>query len=79
MIIAVAGVPGHELSMVSPELSGLSQQKLDQLRRITNRTGGEVNMHLDGIKGTGTRPHAHVEGLGTKVRDRHIWLQEGVK
>ncbi len=27
MIIAVAGVPGHELSMVSPELNAVGEEK----------------------------------------------------
>ena len=62
-----------------PENPGLSQQKLDQLRRISGKAKAKVRVDLDGVKGTGVRPHSHVEGLGSKVESRHIWLQEGVR
>jgi len=26
-----------------------------------------------------TNPHAHIEGLGSKVKSRHIWLEDGVQ
>jgi len=58
---------------------GLSQNKLDQLGRVGERAGAKVRVDIDGVKGTGVRPHAHLEGLGKKVESRHIWLQDGVK
>jgi response regulator of citrate/malate metabolism len=58
---------------------GLSQDKLDQLRRIADKAKAQVRVDLKGVKGTGVKPHAHVEGMGKKVELRHIWLQEGVK
>lgn len=61
------------------ESSGLSQQKIDQLRRIAERAGARVRIDRDGVKGMGVRPHAHVEGLGKKVQSRHIWIRDGVR
>ena len=61
------------------ENSGLSQQKLDQLRRISHKANGRVRVDLDGVCGSGVRPHAHVEGMGSKVESRHVWLKEGVE
>ncbi len=58
---------------------GLSQEKLDKLRRITNKADVNLRVDLEGVTGTGIRPHAHVEGMGSKIENRHIWLQEGVK
>lgn len=61
------------------EQPGLSQRKLDQLRRVADKADAKVRVDLEGVKGTGVRPHAHVEGMGSKVESRHIWLQEGVE
>ena len=66
-------------NLSKPDTNGLSQKKLDQLKRITNRFDAKVRVDLEGITGTGVRPHAHVEGLGKKIESRHIWLQEGVE
>ncbi len=59
--------------------SGLVQTKFNQLKRIVEKAGGKVRVDLKGVKGTGVKPHAHVEGLGSKIEHRHIWLQEGVR
>lgn len=32
-----------------------------------------------GEKGTGTQPHAHVEGMGQKIESRHVWIKEKVE
>ncbi|MCI5209479.1 MAG: hypothetical protein D3910_11950 [Candidatus Electrothrix sp. ATG2] len=48
--------------------------KLNQLERVVNKAGGKIRVDLEGVKGTGVRPHAHVEGLGSKIESRHIWL-----
>ena len=66
-------------NLSKPESPGLSQQKLNQLRRISSKANAKVRVDLDGVKGSGVRPHAHVEGLGTKVESRHIWLKKGVR
>lgn len=58
---------------------GLSQEKLEQLRRIADKADAKVRVDLDGVTGTGVKPHAHVEGMGSKVEGRHIWLEEGVQ
>ena len=57
-----------------PTNSGLNKQKLNQLERVVNKAGGKIRVDLEGVKGTGVRPHAHVEGLGSKIESRHIWL-----
>jgi RHS repeat-associated protein len=57
----------------------LTQGELNQLRELSKKFGGEVRVDLKGVKGTGVDPHAHVEGLGSKVESRHIWLEEGVQ
>jgi RHS repeat-associated protein len=59
--------------------SKLTQQELDELRTLVKQHGGQVRVDLTGIKGTGTTPHAHVEGLGSSLESRHIWLETGVK
>ena len=58
---------------------GLSQRKLDQLRRISAKADAKVRVDLDGVRGAGIKPHAHVEGMGSKIENRHIWLREGVE
>jgi len=57
----------------------LSQEKLDQLRRIAKKVGGEIDAHRKGVKGIGVKPHAHFLGLGGRIRRRHIFLKDGVK
>jgi RHS repeat-associated protein len=59
--------------------SKLTQQDLNDLREVVKQYGGQVRVDLTGVKGTGTTPHAHVEGLGSSVEARHIWLENGVK
>ena len=59
--------------------SKLTQAELDELRKLASKFGGRVRVDLDGIRGTGVNPHAHVEGLGKSVESRHIWLENGVK
>ncbi|HCI45358.1 MAG TPA: hypothetical protein DE315_07520 [Candidatus Omnitrophica bacterium] len=58
---------------------GLSQEKFNQLKKIVEKTGGKVRVDLKGVKGTGVNPHAQVEGLGPRIKSRHIWLQKGVQ
>jgi hypothetical protein len=59
--------------------SELSQQELEELRVVAKQYGGKIRVDLNGVKGTGTAPHAHVEGLGSSVEYRHIWIETGVK
>ena len=66
-------------NLSKPERPGLSQKKLDQLRRISGKANAKVRVDLDGVKGSGVRPHAHIESMGTRIESRHIWLKKGVR
>ncbi|HUW47042.1 MAG TPA: RHS repeat-associated core domain-containing protein, partial [Dehalococcoidia bacterium] len=72
-----------ELKQLVQELSKpgskLSQQELDELRGLVDEYGGTLRLDLEGVKGSGVPPHAHIEGLGSKVKSRHIWLEDGVQ
>jgi hypothetical protein len=67
------------INQLSKPGSRLTQRELNQLRTLVKRHSGKIRVDLEGVKGTGVEPHAHVEGLGKKVKSRHIWLQDGVK
>ncbi len=58
---------------------GLDQGTFDRLRKLVEKIGGKTRVDADGVRGTGVDPHAHVEGLGSGVEGRHIWLEKGVK
>ena len=70
-----------KLSDNSRQDSGLSQEKVDKLRRIVDKAGGKLrNDGVAGVKGSSAgRPHVQTEGLGKSIDSRHIWTQPGVR
>ena len=69
------------LSDNSRQNNGLSQEKVDQLRRIVEKAGGKLrNDGATGVKGSSAgKPHVQTEGLGKSIDSRHIWTQGGVQ
>ena len=67
------------VNQLSKPGSKLTQQELNELKALAQEYGGTIRVDLSGVKGTGTSPHVHVEGLGKSVESRHIWVENGVK
>ncbi len=61
----------RQLSKPSSELTKL---ELKQFERMTKKFGGNLRYDLKPVKGKILKPHVQVEGLGTSVASRHIWL-----
>ena len=59
--------------------SKLSQEELNQFGKVAERFGGKLRYDLNPVKGKNLEPHVQVEGLGSKVGSRHVWLDKGVK
>ena len=59
--------------------SQLTKTELQQFEKLTEQFGGKLRYDLNPVKGKILQPHVQVEGLGTSVGSRHIWLGEGVK
>ncbi|TAN19017.1 MAG: RHS repeat-associated core domain-containing protein [Chitinophagaceae bacterium] len=57
--------------------SQLTKTELEQFEKLTERFGGKLRYDLNPVKGKILRPHVQVEGLGSKIASRHIWLGEG--
>ncbi|MFA0813983.1 hypothetical protein, partial [Microbulbifer epialgicus] len=68
------------LSDNSRQGNGLSQEKVEQLQRIINKAGGTLrNDGARGLRGSSAGiPHVQVEGLGRKIKNRHIWTQPDI-
>jgi hypothetical protein len=56
--------------------SQLTKTELNQLTRLTEQFGGKLRMDMNPIKGKTLQPHVQVEGLGSSVSSRHIWLAQ---
>jgi len=54
--------------------SKIAKDELDALKVAVEKFGGKIRVDMNGVKGTGTVPHAHVEGLGSSIESRHLWL-----
>ncbi len=69
------------LSKEKRKENGLSQKQVDKLRKIVEKAGGKIrNDGTSGVKGSSAGvPHVHIEGLGGRIKRRHIWTQEGVQ
>ena len=59
--------------------SELTLQELRQLERLATQFGGKLRYDLNPIIGKILKPHVQVEGLGSSVSSRHIWLGKGIK
>ncbi len=59
--------------------SQLTKAELQQFEKLTEQFGGKLRYDLNPVKGKILQPHVQVEGLGTSVGSRHIWLAKGVK
>lgn len=66
------------INQLSKPGSELTTRELRQLEKLVERYGGRLRYDLNPIKGKILKPHVQVEGLGTSVEARHIWLAEGV-
>ena len=67
------------VNQLSKPTSRLSSQELQQLEKLAGEFGGKLRYDLNPVKGKLLQPHVQVEGLGSKVGNRHIWLGDGVK
>ncbi|MBL0051184.1 MAG: hypothetical protein IPP29_06495 [Bacteroidetes bacterium] len=54
--------------------SQLTKAELQQFEKLTEQFGGKLRYDLNPVKGKILQPHVQVEGLGTSVGSRHIWL-----
>lgn len=54
--------------------SQLTKTELQQFEKLTEQFGGKLRYDLNPVKGKILQPHVQVEGLGTSVARRHIWL-----
>jgi hypothetical protein len=54
--------------------SQLTKTELKQFEKLTEQFGGKLRYDLNPVKGKILQPHVQVEGLGTSVGSRHIWL-----
>ena len=59
--------------------SEINTAELRQLEKLTERFGGKIRFDLNPIKGRVRKPHVQIEGLGSQVHGRKIWLGKGVK
>ena len=56
--------------------SQLTKTELQQFEKLTEQYGGKLRYDINPVKGKILKPHVQVEGLGSKVGSRHIWLGE---
>ena len=68
----------RHLSRNDRQNNGLSQEKLDQLRRIAESVGGRLRVERGAQGSSAGKNHAQVEGQ-VGGRGRHVWLQDGVE
>ncbi len=54
--------------------SQLTKSELQQFEKLTQQFGGKLRYDLNPVKGKILQPHVQVEGLGTSVGSRHIWV-----
>jgi RHS repeat-associated protein len=59
--------------------SQLTEQELKEFEKLTEQYGGKLRYDLNPVKGKNLQPHVQVEGLGSSIQSRHVWLGEGVK
>lgn len=67
------------VNQLSKPGSELTVQELRQFEKLTKQFGGTLRYDLTPLKGKILKPHVQVEGLGSSVQSRHIWLGKGVK
>jgi hypothetical protein len=67
------------VNQLSKPGSELTVQELRQLEKLTEQFGGKLRYDLNPVKGKILKPHVQVEGLGSSVEARHIWLGQGIK
>jgi len=67
------------VNQLSKPNSELTTQELRQLEKLAKKFGGKLRYDLNPVKGKILKPHVQVEGLGSSVEARHIWLGQGVK
>lgn len=53
----------------------LNSNKFEQLKRIVEKVGGKLREPRAGEHGRGQDKHTHIEGLGSKIESRHIYLE----
>jgi hypothetical protein len=51
---------------------------LRQLEKLSEKFGGNLRYDLEPVKGR-FKTHVQVEGLGSSLEARHIWLADGIK
>ena len=56
--------------------SQLTKNELQEFEKLTEQFGCKLRYDLDPIKGKILQPHVQVEGLGTSLGSRHIWIEK---
>ena len=67
------------ITQLSKPGSELTVQELKQLEKLTEQFGGKMRYDLNPIRGKIRNPHVQIEGLGSSIESRHIWLGKWVK
>ncbi|MGB4415798.1 MAG: hypothetical protein WBI53_13060 [Paludibacter sp.] len=62
------------MQQLSKPGSQLTKAELQQFEKLTEQFEGKLRYDLNPVKGKILQPHVQVEGLGTSVGSRHIWL-----
>jgi len=62
------------VQLLSKPGSQLTKTELQQFGKLTEQFGGKLRYDLNPVKGKILQPHVQVEGLGSSVGSRHIWL-----
>jgi hypothetical protein len=55
--------------------SPLTKAELREFEALTEKFGGRLRYDLNPVKGKILAPHVQVEGLGTSIQSRHVWIQ----
>ncbi len=63
------------IKQLSKPGSELSLKELKQLEKLVKKFGGKLRYDLKPVKGKIRKPHVHVEGLGSSIENRHIWIK----
>jgi RHS repeat-associated protein len=64
-----------------PNSPYLTQKELNKLNKLVEQFGGKVRRDLNPVKKANGRldPHVQIEGFGTSIKSRHIFIKTGVK
>ena len=64
-----------------PNSPDLTQRELKALEKLVKSFGGSIRRDFNPVKRANGRldPHVQIEGFGTSIKSRHIFVKKGVK